>query len=421
MKKGIQISATLLALIIYIFSSCNQSKKGATVEAQTNAGPHKVIILAIDGGGIKGIIPAFILDSIEENLGSQCYQLFDIIGGTSTGGIISTGLVSKDDSTGQPYSAAKILGLYLNGGHKIFVPQPNDSSDAAKYYANLNQTNGIEPLLQQMMGDTTSLSGNHSFIQNLTPRVKQVFTTCYIVNSNGAVVTNPVKGKDYGPYLFNWYDADNTTGNNYYMWEAARGTSAAPTYFPIAQVGDSTGASPSRPEKWVVDGGVMSNNPAIWAISEAFRTGIATSLRDIVVISIGTGTYVGEAGVGINNNTQYNLLYPDVPANGNWGVVDWAVEQNMYDLLGVADSSSGLILSIIENAVQFVPNQQILGMQNAGLQYYRLQPFIGKGQSQMDSISQANNTALLDTVRNYITTGAGAATFNTILDSLKSW
>src|ERR1700748_3260281 len=87
---------------------------------------NKTIILAIDGGGIRGIIPAFILSQIEQTVGMPCYKLFDIIGGTSTGGILSAGLTTPNPNGGPgniPFTAVDLLNIYKNNGSSIFVAQ----------------------------------------------------------------------------------------------------------------------------------------------------------------------------------------------------------------------------------------------------------------------------------------------------------
>ena len=77
-------------------------------------------ILSIDGGGIKGIIPALILAEIEQRSKKPISELFDLIAGTSTGGIITLGL-TKPNLDGKPeYQAADLVKLYENDGPKIF-------------------------------------------------------------------------------------------------------------------------------------------------------------------------------------------------------------------------------------------------------------------------------------------------------------
>lgn len=77
-------------------------------------------ILSIDGGGIRGIIPALILAEIEQRTGKPICQMFDLIAGTSTGGILALGLTRPDD-TGQPaYRAEDLVRLYKTEGPVIF-------------------------------------------------------------------------------------------------------------------------------------------------------------------------------------------------------------------------------------------------------------------------------------------------------------
>jgi patatin-like phospholipase/acyl hydrolase len=375
---------------------------------------HKIIILAVDGGGIKGIIPAIFLQAIERTLGKSSYQLFDLIGGTSTGGLISVALTSRNGNSTQPFTANQIVQIYQNQGSSIFVSQDCRIETCAKYYSDNGSGNGIEPFLQQMVGASTKLSDSYQFIGGLgNARVKQMFTTSYTVNSTGDSITNPMLGRDYGPYLFNWYDAKSSSKDNYYAWEAARGTSAAPTYFPIAHVGGSQSPRSIAAERWVVDGGIMSNDPALWGITEAFRTGIATSLQDIIVISLGTGLYPGDAGVDVND-PRYETVLP----NGNWSEIPWLI-QKLYDLEG-NENNKGTLVNVILEAVQTVTDAQLKGFQKSGLQYYRLEPTLNQSQSAMDNISQGNINSLMNAANSYLKTPEGAAIFGKIVNILKS-
>ncbi len=77
-------------------------------------------ILSIDGGGIRGIIPAVILSAIEDMTGKKIADMFDLIAGTSTGGIVALGL-TKPNANGQPQYAAKdLVALYEKEGENIF-------------------------------------------------------------------------------------------------------------------------------------------------------------------------------------------------------------------------------------------------------------------------------------------------------------
>jgi patatin-like phospholipase/acyl hydrolase len=83
---------------------------------------RRVKVLAIDGGGIRGIIPALVLARIEELTGKRACELFDLIAGTSTGGIIALGVnVPATGATGGPrWSAGELADMYVSEGPKIF-------------------------------------------------------------------------------------------------------------------------------------------------------------------------------------------------------------------------------------------------------------------------------------------------------------
>ncbi|MAT54285.1 MAG: hypothetical protein CMN32_07360 [Saprospirales bacterium] len=406
---------SFLMLLMILANGC-ESNVYKTEAKHTVAFNEKTIILSLDGGGIKGIIPAIILDSIETRLGKKSYQLFDIIGGTSTGGIIALGLTTPKELNNDslPYSAHDLLEMYSTQGQELFVPQDCAVMHCAKYYSS-HEGKGIEPYLQKKLNPELSLSNAKRIISQLPgSRVKQVFTTTYIVNSRGYSVEKPVLGRDYGPYLFNWFDATLKKDDDYHVWEAARGTSAAPTYFPIAHLGGGH----SRPnsaalEKWVVDGGMMSNNPSVWGLAEAFRTSLVSKVEDIVVISIGTGIYAGNAGVGIQNN---HTKWDDIPKNGNWNYYPWLVSK-MYNLEG--EESDGTVLNIILDAVQMASNSQFRSLQKSGLDYHRIEIPLTFHQSKMDNITPSNIQSLIDSTRSYLNSPQGKIAFDNIIVAIK--
>jgi patatin-like phospholipase/acyl hydrolase len=78
-------------------------------------------VLTIDGGGIRGDIPAGVLDAIEDRMGRPVCQLFDMVSGTSTGGIIALGLNKPGDAADKPAkSASDLLELYMDRGGELF-------------------------------------------------------------------------------------------------------------------------------------------------------------------------------------------------------------------------------------------------------------------------------------------------------------
>ncbi|WP_428607313.1 patatin-like phospholipase family protein [Sedimenticola sp.] len=405
----------ILVVLLSVFALSTYSATGLTEQVIKKSPTTKTIILSIDGGGIKGVIPAIIIQQIESSLGKPSYRLFDIIGGTSTGGIISAALTTPRENTGKPYTASELVDIYRKDGDQIFLAQGCEIEQCATYFADNGSGSGIEPYMRKMYGPDVSLINSRNKMQSLPGnRVKHMFTTSYIVNNSHNKVSVPARGRNFGPYLFNWFDAVNRPAtDNYTVWEAARGTSAAPTYFPIAHVGGGISPRSSAASKWVVDGGTMSNSPAVWGVTEAFRIGIASRLEDIIVISLGTGIHEGGAGVGIDSNAIKNV----VPKEGNWSTLPWMVEK-LDDLEG-ADHSRGALLSIILDAVQSVTNSQLTALKQAGLKYYRLEPKLTYSQSHMDNIDPNNIQSLMTTAKTYIE-GEGAAIFEAVINELRS-
>jgi len=85
-------------------------------------------VLAIDGGGIRGIIPATILSEIQKRLDLDLFRVFDLIAGTSTGGIIALGIGAKCKNHG-PYSPSELVDLYVQSGPKIFQEEFSDTGE----------------------------------------------------------------------------------------------------------------------------------------------------------------------------------------------------------------------------------------------------------------------------------------------------
>ncbi|MBL7791396.1 MAG: hypothetical protein JNK77_03655, partial [Saprospiraceae bacterium] len=162
-------------------------------------------------------------------------------------------------------------------------------------------------------------------------------------------------------------------------------------------------------------GGMMSNDPAVWGITEAFRTGIAQDLKDIIVISIGTGMYPGMAGIGIHNNTCWDC---PTTANGNWGLYEWVLADDLKNLEG-QEESSGVMIDIILDALQMATDAQLQALQKSGLTYFRLEPTLAMSQSDMDNITPANIQSLIDTTRSYLSSVDGQATLSQVVAALK--
>ncbi len=225
-------------------------------------------ILAIHGGGIRGIIPAVILAWLEKHAGKPIAETFDLVAGTSTGEILGAAL-----SIG--YTTQDIIGMYENEGEQIF-PQSvwrklhTIGGAAEEKYP----SNGIEAVLQKYFG-THKLSDAET---NLVVPTYDIERRC------------PVFFKSYKEKF-----------KNVLMWQVARAASAAPTFFEPYKL-----EMPNGDYFSLIDGGMYANNPAMCGYVEALAEFDTT---DYLVVSLGTGS------------ATLPILHEEAQ---DWGLVGWA-------------------------------------------------------------------------------------------------
>jgi uncharacterized protein len=193
--------------------------------------------LAIDGGGIRGLIPALVLAEIERRTGRGIASMVDLIAGTSTGGIIACGLAKPD-----PLSANEIAALYEQDGPKIF------DRSALKV---ITSVNGYLDERYDSAGLVESLR-RHLGTARLPEATPPVLLTVYDLEARQALL---LSSEDVS------------------MVDAAHATSAAPTYFEPVRIGNRT----------LVDGGVFAINPAVFAYIETDGPEL--------LLSLGTGSH----------------------------------------------------------------------------------------------------------------------------------
>lgn len=269
----------------------------------------EVRILSIDGGGIRGVIPAKVLAALEERLRAHgvnkpLNQVFDLIAGTSTGGIIAAGLVRP----GTPMTPTELLALYRDKGGKIFEETDwdklkNPGGLAGRKYS----AAGLESCLRDALGDAR-LSGVEDGAELL-------------------ITSYEIELRD--PFFFRSWQArgvglpenEEKLAYDFYLRDIARATSAAPTYFEPAAISNIRRDGP-KDRFYLVDGGVFANNPAMCAAAAARR--LFAERPNHFVLSIGTG------------QQQEKIAYEK--AKG-WGLIGWArpVMDVMFD--GVSDAT----------------------------------------------------------------------------------
>lgn len=214
-------------------------------------------ILALDGGGIRGLIPIKILQRIEKDMGKPIHELFDVICGTSTGGILALGLGIKQ------VSLQLCEEKYSTMGTSIF--KKGILSNFRQLIGEKHSTTALEKILKEIAGDTTHITSQ------LKPK-------CFAIAVNYETNT-PFLFRNYSPKSSPFLGTDQVK-----LWEACRATSAAPTFFSRCEIpGVGT----------FIDGAMGHNNPTREALQEvsvlmkedpAFK-----DLKIECVVSIGTG------------------------------------------------------------------------------------------------------------------------------------
>ena len=299
----------------------------------------KFKILAIDGGGIKGVFPAKFLSLLEDELKgksedkNKIHQHFDLITGTSTGGIIALAL-----SLG--ISAKEIYHLYLENAKGIFGRKK-------PLFLGFNK-----PFI---LGQVFNASHNRRFLENLVrekfqsanngtdPRLADCKTHVCIpiydlVKGNPSVLKTP-----YHPSLQRDFHIP--------AYQVAMATSAAPTYFDpyTTSYEDLNGTLQDFSNK--VDGGVMANNPTLVGFIEAIKA-FKVDISDLEILSIGTGYKRFTDNQTLKGK---NLFTRILGRKKKWGLHYWMVKNNRKKLIELfMQSQSQLVanyISLLQNGI----------------------------------------------------------------------
>jgi patatin-like phospholipase/acyl hydrolase len=294
-------------------------------------------ILSLDGGGIRGIIPALILAEIEKRTKKRISELFDLIAGTSTGGILALGMVKPAGKTKAKkdvpaYSAEEAVALYEAQGSRIFARSPwRVVRSVGGFIDEKYPTEGVESVLQEFFG--TSM---------LSEALTDTIIPSYEIETRS-------------PFFFKSKKARDNADEDYMMWQAARATSAAPSYFEPVQI-MAKGKIIS-----LVDGGLVANTPAMCAYAELLRWHPGET--NIMVVSLGTG------------EATRPIPYAEARA---WGLAEWLLPVFSMFFDGMQDSVDYQL-------------RQICGSEDSNLnRYYRFQPTLVAGNDNIDDASRTN-------------------------------
>jgi len=261
-------------------------------------------ILSIDGGGIRGIIPGQILVNLEDMLkeasGKQDARIadyFDLIAGTSTGGILTCIYLcpEKPGSKKPRFSAKKAVDLYLDRGDEIFE---------VSLWQKIKSGSGL--LDEKYSADELEESLEDYFTDlKLSELIKPCLVTAYNIRNRKT-------------HFFTQHTAKKRAEEDFYVRDVARATSAAPTYFEAARI--KSLANVPFP---LVDGGVFANNPTLCAYAEARKFKEKPTAKEMVILSLGTG------------EIKKPYYYKDAK---DWGLIEWAKPVLDIIMSGVAET-----------------------------------------------------------------------------------
>eukprot|EP00760_Papus_ankaliazontas_P028010 PhM_4_TR3476/c0_g1_i2/m.47001 len=254
--------------------------------------PHPFRVLCIDGGGVRGVIPARVLSHMEEKSGRRLHDLFDLVCGTSTGALISTLAVLSDKSPRGSLPASAITELYIKLAKQIFPTQ----EDVAKDKSVLSVVTEVTNVTKTVLAASTTLYRPRYSVDKVNELLHE-----YCGEETLSSVVKPVMVPSYEittsqPTLFTTRDAREGNIQDYSMKDIMRATTAAPTFFPPHVMGDRA----------YIDGCVFANNPSMVAYLEARNCAAGP---DIIVVSLGTGRHIEPICR---------------QASGTWGLLQWA-------------------------------------------------------------------------------------------------
>lgn len=269
-------------------------------------------VLSLDGGGLKGVFSAAVLANLEKDLGVRIQDYFDLIVGTSTGGLIALGL-------GLGLTPTQMLDFYLTNGPAIFPQHPlvRRGLWLKQLFRHKLPADPLYQALQAVYGEETKLGASK----------KRLVLTSFDLNRNL-------------PVLLKTSHAPNLKRDcQLYAWQVAAATGAAPTYFPAIDFGLGR----------LVDGGVWANNPAMVGALEATEL-LGVPRQEISILSIGTSVecmvwpealdrggkyqwaselsdfFIDAQSAAVNNQC---LLYLPAP---NWVRINCTVPADFYQL-----------------------------------------------------------------------------------------
>jgi predicted acylesterase/phospholipase RssA len=291
-------------------------------------------VLSIDGGGIRGIIPAMILTDLERRTNRPIIDLFDLIVGTSTGGLVALALACPDAEGKPRHTARDIVRLYDVEGKRVFSRSVwHKIRSVGALTEGKYPSAGIEGVLQDYFGEA-----------RLKDALADVIVPAYEIERRI-------------PFFFKTANARAKSYYDYPMKTVIRAATAAPTYF------EPTRIQIDGPNDYyaLVDGALFAYNPALCAYVEALHR--YPDFENVIMVSLGTG------------KLTRRLPYDEVK---DWGAARWA--QPAFALM-----CDGICDVVDHQLVQLLPD-----LPDGQRQYYRFQARLDVGNDDMDDASNTN-------------------------------
>lgn len=291
-------------------------------------------MLAIDGGGIRGILPAIVLGELERLAGRPVAELFDLVAGTSTGSLVGLSLLIEGENGRPRYKAAEVARLYEIGGPRVFSRSVWHQIRAVGNLVDEKfPATGLEEMLHRVFGEA-----------HMSEAMTDTLVTAYDVELRR-------------PHFFRTCDARRNSDQDFPMALAVRAATAAPTYFEPIRIETPD----ERGHVALIDGAVVAYNPALAAFVEARR--LFPEARDMIMVSLGTG------------QLTRGLPFDEVK---NWGAARWA--QPLFSLMCDGDAS----------VVDYQMHQILPPGPDGERRYYRFQVRLDQGSDDMDDASMEN-------------------------------
>ena len=263
---------------------------------------RKHFILAIDGGGIRGLIPLRILETLEARLRTHgktapLNRYFDLVAGVSTGGLIAAGVAAPkpDDRSGAPAATIEELRRFFEvEAREVFRRRGLLERLVANPSAPFDERYDPRPL-ERLLKDRFGWTSIASALTRLVLPAYDIEARRPVIMSNGR-------------------ESDGERPEDFYIWQAVRAAMATPTLFePVKaeRIGGEGG------ERVLVDGGLYMNNPVMAAYLEGRKLGWEP--EDMVIVSLGTGAELAP-----------RFTYPQAAA---WGPLGWLSAKNGVPLV----------------------------------------------------------------------------------------